>query len=434
MGVLHLCGVWSTKEVEFKRKGLEMKKPSKPILLALLHSILATHIGLTTAWAHEPQPSEGRADIIAELTPVPRLHTKDGIYELKVAGFIHFDTVTSFEDELSHGGDTDIRRARFGVRGRAAKIWHYEFMLEGSKDDVEIFDANLAYNGIKNTSIRVGQFKEPVGLEWAAGAPWWTFADRSITAFLSPKRSIGAMVSSGAGNWRLHLAWFGKKPTYSAATGQGTVLSARLHGRPVKTDDAFLHLGASVNSRQIAGDLNTLRLKAKYETSGTGLLSVDTGTIAGVSNSLQLSAEALYQKDSFALQGEYTSLKVRKRIEDTLDFKSWYLQANWFITGEQRPYKPAQGAIGRVKPSAPFKTGGGGGVGAIEVGARIGKLDLNDGMVMGGQLTRYTLGLNWYVNRNIRLTANLIHARVRNRAGVTDDNPTGLNLRAQFAF
>ena len=49
------------------------------------------------------------------------------------------------------------------------------------------------------------------------------------------------------------------------------------------------------------------------------------------------------------------------------------------------------------------------GWGAWEVAARYGAVDLNDGPVRGGEHTSLTLGVNWFLNQNVRLTANYIY-------------------------
>jgi phosphate-selective porin len=39
-------------------------------------------------------------------------------------------------------------------------------------------------------------------------------------------------------------------------------------------------------------------------------------------------------------------------------------------------------------------------------------LDLNDADIRGGQELNFTLGLNWYLLANLRLSANYVHGRV----------------------
>ena len=50
--------------------------------------------------------------------------------------------------------------------------------------------------------------------------------------------------------------------------------------------------------------------------------------------------------------------------------------------------------------------------GALQVAARVSMLDLNDAEIRGGQELNFTLGLNWYLLSNLRLSANYVHGRV----------------------
>ena len=84
------------------------------------------------------------------------------------------------------------------------------------------------------------------------------------------------------------------------------------------------------------------------------------------------------------------------------------LQASYFLTGEHRPYKASDGAFTRVKPLKNYSKDGG--QGAWELAARLSYMNLNDGDVSGGRLRDLTLGVNWYLNPNVRTMWNYILA------------------------
>ena len=50
--------------------------------------------------------------------------------------------------------------------------------------------------------------------------------------------------------------------------------------------------------------------------------------------------------------------------------------------------------------------------GAFQIAARVSTLDLNDSDIRGGQELNFTLGLNWFLLANLRLSANYVHGRV----------------------
>ena len=90
------------------------------------------------------------------------------------------------------------------------------------------------------------------------------------------------------------------------------------------------------------------------------------------------------------------------------DFWGAYVQASYFLTGEHRPYKTSNGTFDKVKPLKNY--GKEGGPGAWELAARYSYLNLNDAGVDGGRLRDLTLGLNWYLNPNLRIMWNYIFA------------------------
>ncbi|MEQ1785070.1 MAG: porin, partial [Hyphomonadaceae bacterium] len=98
------------------------------------------------------------------------------------------------------------------------------------------------------------------------------------------------------------------------------------------------------------------------------------------------------------------------------------------ITGERQRYSLGAGTFGEVRPD------GDNWFGAWEVAARYSTLDLTDGGVNGGEEKNLTVGVNWYVNRNVRVSANYVDAKATpNRLGVSD-NPSAVMGRLQVAF
>ena len=82
--------------------------------------------------------------------------------------------------------------------------------------------------------------------------------------------------------------------------------------------------------------------------------------------------------------------------------------------------------------------------GAWELAGRYSVIDLNDRLgfkdgIAGGDQTVYTAGLNWYVNRNVRVMFNYLHGTIgKQLSGVVPTN-TGAKfdaaaMRAQVSF
>jgi phosphate-selective porin OprO/OprP len=75
------------------------------------------------------------------------------------------------------------------------------------------------------------------------------------------------------------------------------------------------------------------------------------------------------------------------------------------------------------------------GPGAWEVAVRYSHLDLNSGGINGGIEDGVTLGLNWYLNTNLKIQFDYLHNnRYDLPAGAIPGNVDGLGIRTQFFF
>jgi phosphate-selective porin OprO/OprP len=137
--------------------------------------------------------------------------------------------------------------------------------------------------------------------------------------------------------------------------------------------------------------------------------------------------ESAVEAGPFFWSGAYIRYDAERRGLPENDFWGAYGSLMYSITGEQHPYLVSSAGWGNLNPAHPFslKTGG---MGAWEVGARYSYANFNDSpagvpaaAVNGGHFNDLTLGVNWYVNQNIRFQLNWMH-------GFTGGaNPTGLN-------
>ena len=64
-----------------------------------------------------------------------------------------------------------------------------------------------------------------------------------------------------------------------------------------------------------------------------------------------------------------------------------------------------------------------------KLAARYSQADLNDSGITGGELRNTTMGLNWYLNPNVRLMANWVHAY---RKTVGDGDLFGMRFQVFF--
>jgi phosphate-selective porin OprO/OprP len=137
-----------------------------------------------------------------------------------------------------------------------------------------------------------------------------------------------------------------------------------------------------------------------------------------------------------SLKGEWMRAETERRgesVEDTdlspLVGEGWYVSGSYALTGDRK-------ADGLDKPKKPLFQGG---AGAIELAARIESLAFRSGsaseppsrspraeVVRGNRDRVVTLGANWYVNRWIKIQADIIRERL--------DDPTQGPLPPQATF
>ena len=107
--------------------------------------------------------------------------------------------------------------------------------------------------------------------------------------------------------------------------------------------------------------------------------------------------------------------------QGTVYLQSVYGEVHVFLTGEHREYDRNNAVFSRVIPRRPLAWSRCGftGCGAWQLAARYTYLDLNDKDISGGSIHDMTLGLNWFLNPNMKLQWNyfLAHRNVVNPAG-----------------
>jgi phosphate-selective porin OprO/OprP len=67
------------------------------------------------------------------------------------------------------------------------------------------------------------------------------------------------------------------------------------------------------------------------------------------------------------------------------------------------------------------------------MGVRFGYVDLNDTAIQGGRVYDWTVGLNWYLNPNMKVQFNYILEH-RNQPGATVGFIDGIGVRAAYDF
>ena len=115
-----------------------------------------------------------------------------------------------------------------------------------------------------------------------------------------------------------------------------------------------------------------------------------------------------------------------------------YVEALCFLTGEHQEYDKRAGVFGRVAPLHDYHWKKGDAYracGAWQIGTRFSYVDLNDKGIQGGQIYDCTVGLNWYLNPEIRRSNAIMSPEHRDTPGVPEGwIEVGVGLRAAYDF
>jgi len=390
--------------------------------------------------AATPAVPKGAMPIEAYWKDSFNLGTADESFKLRIGGRIQNDwAVASSSAGLREKYDiaavetgTELRRARIDLQGNIWKVVNFRLEYDFATGEAEAKDVYIGLRAVPWVqNIRVGHYKEPFGLEFITSNNDITFMERAIPFALTPGRNTGVGIYGA--EFEERVTWEGGFFALADDTGFGFGpaadydLTGRVTGLPWAADEAhFAHLGLGY-SHQFRGDDFELAYRQRPESHLYPVSLVNTGNVPTNGVDL-LNAEGAVVYGPFSAQAEYSQSFVSIPGSVDANVGGFYTQASWFLTGESRPYRRARGYFDRVRPLHNLAFDGTG-WGAWEVAARFSWLDLNSGSVRGGQLSDVTAGLNWYLNPNVRITANYIHAH---RQATGDANI--VQSRFQFAF
>src|SRR5438477_1758183 len=122
--------------------------------------------------------------------------TRDGATKLHVHGYAQADDRMFSNNIHGEGVDTFLfRRIRPLFEGTLFNAIDFRFMPDFGQNTYQIQEAFLELKSVKLAKLRIGKFKEPMGLEVLRSDRELTFAERSLASDLVPLRYIGAQVS-----------------------------------------------------------------------------------------------------------------------------------------------------------------------------------------------------------------------------------------------
>ncbi len=348
------------------------------------------------------------------------------------------------------------------VAGGAAPTCSIPGIATGGEGDPLLNKAVITYTGIPNWHFNVGVIEPALMMEGTTSSASLMFMERPEIDNIAAD-SFGASDSRRGieiGWAKTDALWSGDNITATGAftgartgtaAGHGnggdeqTQILGRVTDRIWSDGISNLQIGASAAgalytgagpqggaATGAGGAAQVLNFQDRPEIRVDGTRLISTGGIAAkTGNMFAVDMEGNWQ--NFYAGFEYAQFTADRQCGSTVNatlcssstnvidhptFSGWTLEGSWIITGETKTYSPSAinnevAGYQAPVPSHPFSVNGNS-WGAWELVARYSDTDLNwhDDQtagaghlagILGGEERILALGLNWYMNRNIRL-------------------------------
>lgn len=429
-------------------------------MAAQLAELKTTQEAATSEIATLKLPPSGSAVKASLPNGKPTFATEDGRFTARIGAIVMLDAGKYFQDDglaanvpgRDLGQGTNFRRARLGVDGRLFKDFDYTFVYEfggsGAEESGRLYEASLTYTALKPLRIKVGAFEPNIGLAAIVSTSQMPLMERPGPAEIARNVAGGdsrvalqvtGNGSFGSGDAGLATRWFASTAVTGNTIGasqtfdEQTAWIGRVAIAPFSGTDWQAHLGAAYqyvidpnDSGPNATPRYAAQLRDRPELRIDGTRLIDTGAIDARHVSV-LGLEAGLTAGPFLIEGEWFRYEIDRRITTAVApkdprFDGWYVQGAWVLTGERRPYNPADARFDAPKPTYNFNPAAGT-WGAFELATRYSVTDLNYragtrgtaavlGAVRGGEQKILTFGANWYLNPTIRMMLDYQHVDI----------------------
>lgn len=378
----------------------------------------------------------------------------DTNFSLTLHGHFQTDSRTFLNDHGIPANDSFLlRRARPILQGTLFHDFDFLVVPEFAGNSPQILDTYINYRYRPELQLQTGKFKPPVGLEALQPDIYTLFNERSLATDLVPYRDIGA---------ELHGELAGGVVSYAAGIFNGVpdnvttttnssfddnkAFEGRLFFQPFKQTSLSglqgLGFGVGGSYEVDRAATNNSELTSGYVTSGQQKFFNYTNNVFANGTHWRLSPQGYYYWGPVGLMGEYAisdQVVTKGKASADLQNKAWEITGSWVLTGEDASYTG-------VTPRHPFDPRANQ-WGAFQVVGRYAQLDVDDKAfptfadpgVSASEADAWAAGLNWYLNRNIRVNASFSRTTFGGminptRATVTRQPEEVVFTRVQLAF
>lgn len=333
--------------------------------------------------------------------------------------------------------DSQLRRARLSIKLPISSNWSSKLQVAINEGDnsFETKDMYLRYKGFKFADIKIGQSKEPFGLENLTSSANTLFTERALSTF-ALGRGKGINFSDANRRYSWSIGNYKVEQNGKVKANGAQALTGRFTFSPVNKDNSYNHLGIAYTTRMLEG--------AEYEIKTNGgvdnaLSILDTINIA-TNTIVKQGAEFAWGRGPISLQAEYQHLQINAQktdeyelpilneyddpIEKSASYQGYYTQLSYFLTDDHRPYK--KGRFSSVKPNSEqgaweitFRRSA---LQSVEIGTDNENSDID--------IKTTVLGINYYLSKRIKFMLNAIDTEA---TGLDSGNSgSALSLRLQL--
>jgi len=351
---------------------------------------------------------------------------EQGDTKFKIGGRIvlDHDEFDGVHNNGNTGSGTVLRRARLTIQHSLSKKLDGKLMIsfDDKNKKINVNDAYIKYKIWDGVEMTIGKSKAVFGMEALASSKYIPTIERSMASdAFAPSRKHGlTLFAQGGGLTAASSVYIEDKTDTNRQT---YAWAGRATYAPIHTNSAVIHLGLAGLYRDIGG--NDYQIKKTAEVNQANKIVKSGLTVAD--NAALLALETAIGLGAFTFEAEY--MKADVEAEQASDFGDaayygYYATIGYFLTGETFSYK--KGLFGKPK----FRPGHS----AWQLVAKFSNLDANDNN-QGVEVENITLGVNYYPNSNLRLSANYIMTDVKSsNANLNEYDGEALTFRVQYLF
>ena len=283
----------------------------------------------------------------------------------------------------------------------------------------------IKYSGLAQVDLTLGRQTRPFGLEQAISSGATTTIERAAIWNLTNAGDTEASQQFELSHGNDHMSWGVSVYDNASVSPSGNTrygYDGRITYAPIAEAGHVLHLGLSLDDANI--DASVLTPTSTLGARKSDGIAFATGNFKSDRSAV---LEAAYVQGPFSLQSELLrrDLGAADSLTHSAKLSSAYLMGTYTLTGESRVYKANAGKFTNIIPT--------GKNGAWELVARIERVNGEQSIDKSANV--YLLGMNWYINKNVKTMLNIqqittTHVAVAN----ADSSGKSAALRLQYNF